>query len=145
MTDTDLAASNKELVRTFHTRLWAEADLGVIEEVFAPEAVAHWGDADSNAVEAVRADAKRYLAAFTEVSSSIDDLIGDGDRVGLRWTTKGTHSAAYGKVAPTGRKITTRGMDVFRLDGGRIVEAWSLWDALGLYQQLGLVDRAVGP
>ena len=38
-----------------------------------------------------------------------------------------------------------RGIDVYRLDGGRVVEAWSLWDGLAAYQQLGLVDPDVGP
>jgi hypothetical protein len=38
------------------------------------------------------------------------------------------------------------GVDVYRLDdGGRIVEAWSMWDALGAYQQLDLVEPDVGP
>ena len=37
------------------------------------------------------------------------------------------------------------GVDIYRLEGGRIIEAWSMWDALAVYQQLGLVDPDVGP
>ena len=63
----------------------------------------------------------------------------------LRWTTAGTHTGPYGEVPPTGRVVTMRGIDVYRLDGGRVVEAWSWWDGLAAYQQLGLVDPDVGP
>ena len=129
----------------FHRRLWAEADLSVIEEVIAEDAVTHWGDDESSTVAAIRADAERYFAAFTDVRTSIDDLIAEHDRVVLRWTTTGSHTGPYGEVPPTGRVVTMRGTDVYRLDGGRVVEAWSLWDGLAAYQQLGLVDPDVGP
>ena len=138
-------ARNKEIVAAFHRRLWAEADLSVIEEVIAEDAVTHWGDAESGTVAAIRADAERYFSAFTDVSTSIDDLLGEDDTVVLRWTTTGTHTGPYGNVPPTGRVVSMRGVDTYRLDGGRVVEAWSLWDGLAAYQQLGLVDPDVGP
>jgi steroid delta-isomerase-like uncharacterized protein len=144
-TSLDYTAHNKEQIRTLHHRLWVERDLAVLDELFAPDAVLHWGDSDSNAVAAVREDVERYFTAFTEVRTSIDDLIAETDKVVLRWTTKGVHTGPYGKVPPTGREITMTGVDSYRLDGGRVVEAWSMWDALAVYQQLGLIDPDVGP
>jgi steroid delta-isomerase-like uncharacterized protein len=145
MSSLDNSTRNKELVRTFHRRLWAERDIGVIEEMIVSDAKTHWGDSESRAASAIRADVERYFAAFTEVHTSIDDLIGEGDKVVLRWTTTGTNTGPYGSVPPTGRVVTMTGVDVYRLDGGHIVEAWSMWDALGAYRQLGLVDAEVGP
>ena len=145
MSRRDDRARNKDIVRTLHLRLWADADLGVLDELIAEDAVTHWGDADSNTVAAICADAERYFAAFTDVSTSIDDLIGEADKVVLRWTTTGTHTGPYGRVPPTGRVVTMKGVDVYRLHYGRIVEAWSLWDALDTYQQFGLVDPDMGP
>ena len=125
--------------------MWAEGDIGVVEELIAADAITHWGNSESNAVAAVRADVERYFAAFTDVHSSIEALIGEDDKVVLRWNTTGTHTGPYGKVLPTGRVVTMTGVDMYRLEGGRIVEAWSMWDALAAYQQLGLVDPDVGP
>jgi predicted ester cyclase len=141
----DDTAHNKELIRTLHHRLWVDHDVGVLEEMIAPDAVMHWGDSDSNAVAAVRGDVERYFTAFTDVRTSIDDLVAERDKVVLRWTTTGVHTGPYGKIPPTGREVTMTGVDAYRLDGGRVVEAWSMWDALGVYQQLGLVDPDVGP
>ena len=145
MTTANASARNKELAQAFHRRLWAEGDIGVVEELIAADATTHWGDSESNAVAAIRADVERYFTAFTDVHTSIDELVGEEDKVVLRWSTTGTHTGPYGKVSPTGRVVTMTGVDIYRLEGGRIVEVWSMWDALAAYQQLGLVDPDVGP
>ena len=134
----------KGLIVAFHERLWGEGDRTVIDEMISPDAVTHWGDSDSNSIEAVRKDVDRYFAAFSDVTTRIDDAIADGDRVVVRWRTTGRHTGPYGNVAPTGRMITMAGVDIYRLEGGRIAEAWSMWDGLGTYQQLGLIDPAIG-
>jgi predicted ester cyclase len=141
----DDTAHNKELIRTLHHRLWGERDLSILEELIASDAVMHWGDSDSNAMAAVREDVERYFTAFTDVRTSIDDLVAESDKVVLRWTTTGVQTGPYGKVLPTGREVTMTGVDTYRLNGGRVVEAWSMWDALAVYQQLGLIDPEVGP
>jgi predicted ester cyclase len=141
----DASAPNKDLIRAFHRRLWAEGDLGVLDEMVDPDAVVHWGDSESRAISAIREDVERYVTAFSDVRTSIDELVGDADKVVVRWQTVGVHTGPYGKVLPTGRRVTMTGVDVYRLQGGRIVEAWSMWDALAAYQQLGLVDPDVGP
>jgi steroid delta-isomerase-like uncharacterized protein len=145
MSTVDDSARNKELAQAFHRRLWAEGDIGVVEELIAADATTHWGDSESNAVAAIRADVERYFTAFTDVHTSIDELVGEEDKVVLRWSTTGTHTGPYGKVSPTGRVVTMTGVDIYRLEGGRIVEVWSMWDALAAYQQFGLVDPDVGP
>lgn len=136
---------NRATIRAFHHRLWGEADLTAIEDVIHPDAVTHWGDFESNTVDAVREDVERYYKGFTGVETAIGDLLADGDKVVLRWSTWGDHTGPYGSVPATGKRILMEGVDVYRLDGGRIVEAWSMWDGLAVYQQLGLVAEDVGP
>ena len=47
----------------------------------------------------------------------------DGDLVAARWTASGTHSGAWGDVAPTGRRATFYGVNIFRFgDDGKVVE-----------------------
>lgn len=55
-----------------------------------------------------------------------------------RWTGKGTHSGAWGEVAPTGRRVSFSGVNVFRFgSAGKVVEIWNHRDDLGLLEQLG--------
>ncbi len=41
-------------------------------------------------------------------------------------------------VQPTGQQIALAGVNIFRIDGDRIVERWGRLDELGLLRQLGV-------
>ena len=40
-------------------------------------------------------------------------------------------------VEPTGKPIEVDAISVFRIADGKIAEEWTVWDALGLLQQVG--------
>jgi predicted ester cyclase len=42
-------------------------------------------------------------------------------------------------IAPTGKKVTVKGMDFYRIKDGSIAEHWDSVDELSLMRQLGLV------
>jgi predicted ester cyclase len=44
-------------------------------------------------------------------------------------------------LAPTGRQFTISGISVARFTNGKMVEGWVNWDALGMLQQLGIVQE----
>jgi predicted ester cyclase len=62
------------------------------------------------------------------------------DLVLTRFTARGTFLGH----PPTGRVVTYSGFDMNRIEGGKIVESWVSYDALGLLQQLGLVPPIAG-
>lgn len=131
----------KELIARYHQRLWGSGDLTAIDEAFAPFAVVHLTGFDGSAVQTVRDDATRYQGAFTDVSTAVLSLLAEDDRVVLHWSTTGTHTGPYGKVAATGKAITMTGIDIFRVADGRIVELWSMWDGLDVYDQMGVLPE----
>ncbi|MBA2550007.1 MAG: ester cyclase, partial [Nocardioidaceae bacterium] len=45
-------------------------------------------------------------------------------------------------IAPTGRKIEVRGVQIGRFEDGKIVERWGSSDELGILQQLGATVTA---
>ncbi len=42
-------------------------------------------------------------------------------------------------VEPTGRRIAVEAITIHRIAGGKIAEEWTVWDALGMLQQLDAV------
>jgi predicted ester cyclase len=62
--------------------------------------------------------------AFPDYQLNIDNLIVKGDKVMARYTISGTHQGDFMGLAPTHQKVTITGIDVFRLDKGRVVEHW---------------------
>jgi predicted ester cyclase len=55
---------------------------------------------------------------------TFEDVIGEDDRVAVRYTGTGTHEGEYQGIAPTGEEVRLSGMRFCRLDGGKIVEVW---------------------
>ena len=140
MTSTD-DQSPTETVRAFHLQLWADGDIGAIDRFVDPAAVTVMTGFEGSSVDVMREDVERYQGAFTDVSTEIVDLIGDGDRVVMWWRTVGTHVGPYGDIAPepTGNQIAMEGVDFFTVSDGKIVAVRSFWDAAEVYRQFGLL------
>lgn len=129
----------KELVRTYHHRLWGAGDRSAIDEFWAPDAKVHMTGFDGTAVDVVRQDVDRYFGAFTEIATKIENLLADGAIVTLHWSTTGRHVGRYGEIEATGKAIVMTGIDLLRIEGGRIVECWSMWDGLSVFDQMGVL------
>jgi predicted ester cyclase len=76
----------------------------------------------------------------------IEDVIADGDRVGLLFRVTGTHSGTLFGIPATGRRIDVYELGLYRLRDGRVTEAWFMADEAALLKQLGaqLPPRADG-
>jgi predicted ester cyclase len=83
-----------------------------------------------------------WRAAFPDLTLSADDLLGDGDRVVLRWTAHDTHQAELMGMPATGRRVTMTGIDILRVVDGRIVERWGEFNGVEMLQQLGTLPAA---
>lgn len=77
------------------------------------------------------------LAAFPDPRFEIHDLIGEGEKVVARWTFHGTHLGPFGPVPATGKEISMSGITIYTLRNGKIAQAHSNFDQLGMMQQLG--------
>ena len=78
-----------------------------------------------------------YFNAFSEFRVQNADVIAEGDKAVLRWTARGRHTGPLMGMAATGKEVNLRGIDIIRVEGGRIVERWGEFDVFGLLQQLG--------
>jgi steroid delta-isomerase-like uncharacterized protein len=75
--------------------------------------------------------------AFPDLHFTIRDMVVEGSRVVVRWTWQGTHRGLFAGIAPTGRLVSNEGIAIYRVEDGKIAEAWSQMDRLGVVQQLG--------
>ncbi len=65
-------------------------------------------------------------------------MVADDENVAMAYTITGTHKGDFHGVAPTGKKIEARGMQIARFEDGRITERWGSSDELGIFKQLGI-------
>jgi len=71
-------------------------------------------------------------------------FIAEGDKVVVRGTMTGTHSAEFMGIPATGKQVKISGIDVTRFHEGQSVEHWGQWDVAGLMQQLGVMPPPPG-
>jgi predicted ester cyclase len=64
--------------------------------------------------------------------------VADDDNIAIAYTITGTHQGDFMGIAPTGRKISARGVQIGRFENGKLVERWGSSDQLGILQQLGV-------
>ncbi len=68
-----------------------------------------------------------------------NDVVTEDDRVVVRWTATGTQTGEFQGIAPTGKKVTWTGVNIYRFECGKIAEQWSELDGIGRLQQLGVL------
>jgi predicted ester cyclase len=116
------------------------ADERALAEVLAPGFVDHTAgpDQDPGPDGFVRQKLAGLRDAFPDLVLTVEDELIDGDRIAWRWTLRATNTGSFAGHPPTGREVAFQGMNVERIEDGRIAEHWSVHDALDLLHQLDL-------
>ncbi|MGJ3243335.1 MAG: ester cyclase [Opitutales bacterium] len=136
----DSVARNKGIVTRIIDELWNQRDLTAIDRYFAPDVEVHITDFESGGREKLEADATRFFRGWSDSETRITHMAAEDDTVILRWKTTATHTGLYGDIPPTGKTLTYRGVDIYRLSDGRVTETWSHWDAYDVFKALGVIE-----
>ena len=126
----------KEIVRRVLNAMQT-ADMAEFDAVMAEDYIQH--NHLGNGREPVKKMVASLHKAFADLAVTTDDVVAEGDRVVARVTITGTHKGRFLGVEPTGKAITIRSIDIWRIEDGRLKEHWDVVDRLDFMQQLGLV------
>ncbi|HEX5498921.1 MAG TPA: ester cyclase [Thermomicrobiales bacterium] len=123
--------------------VWSAGNLDALNDIVTPDVIHHWAlGPDSTGPAATAERIAAFRVAFPDLTITYGPLVHDGDYVAATWTIRGTDEGAYLGMAPTGNAIDASGINVFRLECGRIAEVWSEMDAQTLLQQIGAMPAA---
>jgi predicted ester cyclase len=76
------------------------------------------------------------ISAFPDVQWKIEELIGEGNNVVIRWTLHGTHTARFRNFAATHKSVTNDALAIYTFKEGKVISVYVLTDRLGFIQQL---------
>lgn len=137
MTD-EIATANKALVRRFYTEVFGNWNMALVDEVLSPQFVSHdWPEDGPTGPKGFHHFYKAIRSALPDARYEVDDLIAEGDKVVVRWRLLGTHQGEFRGMAPTGRAITLKGVAIYRVKSGKLMERWVVSDMYGLLQEIG--------
>lgn len=134
-----MAADPKDLAKRFYEDGLHAGDLAVFDEIATANYVEHDPlPGQREGIDGLK-DRVRMLRDGLAGHYSIEDMVSEGDRVVVRWTNKGTHVGELAGMPPTGKTFEIAGIDIYRVESGKLAEHWHVVDMLSLLTQLGFV------
>lgn len=81
------------------------------------------------------------LASMPDFRLDIQDIFSAGDRAAVRIEMTGTHTGQplLGRPA-TGKRLSANAVFIYRVQGGRVAEAWQMVDGLAFFRLAGLIS-----
>ncbi len=130
---------NKAIVRRFLEGIFSQGNPDVVDELADPDFVVYDPSSEAGQVDAegVKESIAWSHSAFPDLRVTIEDQVAEGGKVATRWRVSGTHQGEMMGVTATGNQVTFTGTQTDYISGGKIVESWSNWDALGMLGQIG--------
>ena len=129
---------NKAIVRRLFEEMM-KGNLAIADELIAADYAQHSVFGIPNGREGFKQFFMAFAAAVPDSHFVIEDVIAEGDKVVTRLTVTGTQTGTLRGIPPTEKKFSMRGIDIFRVVDGKIVEHWDAVDQLGMLQQLGVI------
>jgi predicted ester cyclase len=134
---------SKQLIRRFYAEVVSGGDYSDLDSLVAPDYVDHNGAEGGRGPEVVRAHLEAIRTTLPDFRVQIEDIFAEGDYVITRVTGHGTHLGEWMGIKPTGREVRLMGINIDRVERGRIAEHWGEADTIGMLVQMG-VDPFIG-
>ena len=131
-------AENVAIARQWHEEVINNRNPAVLQDILG-ETVTHHaagGYPDTMDPAGIATMMEDLLGSFPDLRYAFDHFIVEEDMVVERYTATGTQTGPLGDLPASGRSATWTGINIFRIECGRIAEVWSEVDALARNRQL---------
>lgn len=139
----DLSSTNearllREVAHRWVRAGWQHPDLSAFEQLHAPEFTDHSSSGRAPTRIGFWQGVLALYAAFPDFHATVEDLVVEQQtgKVSICWAATGTHQGVFLGVEPTNRQVRFEGIEIVRVQSGRIMERWGEWNGLEVLQQL---------
>ena len=113
-------SDDKSIILRAEAELWNKGNLAAAHELYSESFVCHFVIGEEwRGVQGIKDVVTQHRRSFPDWNEKVDDIIAEGDRVVIRFTSTGTQRGEFAGIAPTGRKVTISEVAIFRLAGGK--------------------------
>lgn len=112
-------------------------DLSIFDELFDSDYVLHAaGMGDVCGPAALKEMVSATFSGLSNIELVAEDMLAEGDKVTTRWRLAARHTGNFMGRPATGIMLSVTGIIIDKFRNGKVVEAWEIFDAAGLMQQL---------
>ena len=134
----EASKDNEALCKKFYDEVANKGNVDMIDELVAEDFVEH---EVFPGLEPGREGVKQFFTmmrtAFPDLKFKVEFMMSDGDKVATYVTMSGTQKGEFMGTPASGKKFTTKMVDIVRIVDGKAVEHWGVTDGLMMMQQLG--------
>jgi predicted ester cyclase len=128
-----------QIARQWFTEGWT-GDLAMADDIFS-------ADLRTNGVHVGVAGPvgriRDRLAAFPDLTTSIEDMFVSGEKLAVTLMWRGTHTGDYGGVAATDQRVEVRDTALWHFRDGKVIEILTLQDQFAILKQVGYLPDSV--
>lgn len=134
-----MCESNKKLIESFVLAI-NTSDWDSLRRIVAPNFIRHSyaaGEPGVGSCEDLIEFLQSEAQSFPDGREELLDLVAEENKVAARHRFSGTQTGFLGPFPPTSKKMLAEYLAIYRIEDGRIAEAWAEWDNQSGLTQLG--------
>lgn len=131
---------NKEVIRRIYEESLNKRNIAQLQELISDE---YTGLNGLKGAEGFQGPTMSLIKAFPDAQWHIEELLGEGDRVVVKWRVEGTHKEPFQNIPATGNKISVTGMGIYQLKDGKVTATQVQTDRFTFMQQLHVLPADV--
>ena len=134
-----MSATPTEIAKSFYDTVFQSGDIDATSLMMAEDFVDHapWPGQPATR-EGFRAGSAEMRAAFPDLAVEPIKMLEEDDKVAVLLRISGTHHGDFMGVRATGRAFEIEGVDILRVQDGKLAEHWGVMDAQQMFAQLRL-------
>ena len=126
--------ANKAIVRRYF-EMFNSGDMNQLADIVSED----YGDkleGQSSGIAAIRSYLEGLKASFPDFTWTIEQIIGEGDRVAVMNRVSGTQLNDFGDIKATGNRVYFAAFQFYRIADGKLAEHWEVADFPKFQEQL---------
>jgi predicted ester cyclase len=135
-----MSTDNKAIYLRILNEYFGADNEAVLDAFYAENHVNHF--VGVNGAQAWKQFMVPMRAAFPDLHFTVYFQMAEGDKVMNCWTAHATHAGNFMDVPPTGKQVAYNGISAARMEGGKVVEEWTVMDMVSLMQQVGVIPSS---
>lgn len=130
------------IMQRFYQEVLVGGNVALVDELIADDFIDHEEPLPGQppGKEGVVFYINAIRSAFPDLKvKTSEPALADGNLEAVHGILTGTHQGDFVGIAPTGRNVEFAGIDIIRVQDGKVAEHWGVTDTLTLMQQIGAV------
>ncbi len=135
-----MSLTPKEVIRRLYKEFWNERKLEVADQLVSKSHALTSPHISGLTVgpAAYKKQLGEFLGGFPDLRFTVEETVCEKDKIAAHWTFSGTHKGEFLGIAPTNKKVSITGITIHEVSEGKILDSQAIWDAISLFQQLGV-------